>query len=50
VHLQPWCKTTIQPYFALLVIVKNEDYESWQPALISDKDLYEAKNMAEKSY
>jgi phosphoribosylglycinamide formyltransferase 2 len=27
------------------------DYqESWQPATILDKDLYEAKDMAEKSY
>jgi phosphoribosylglycinamide formyltransferase 2 len=26
------------------------DQESWQPALISDKDLYEAQDMAEKSY
>jgi phosphoribosylglycinamide formyltransferase 2 len=24
--------------------------KSWQPALISDKDLYEAQDMAEKSY
>jgi phosphoribosylglycinamide formyltransferase 2 len=30
---------------------KNGDYqESWQPATILDKDLYEAKDMAEKSY
>jgi phosphoribosylglycinamide formyltransferase 2 len=28
---------------------KNGDYqESWQPATILDKDLYEAKDMAEK--
>jgi phosphoribosylglycinamide formyltransferase 2 len=32
-----------------LVTVKNGDYqESWQPARISDKDLYEAQDMAEK--
>jgi formate-dependent phosphoribosylglycinamide formyltransferase (GAR transformylase) len=30
---------------------EHGDYqESWQPALISDKDLYEAQDMAEKSY
>jgi formate-dependent phosphoribosylglycinamide formyltransferase (GAR transformylase) len=30
-----------------LVTVKNVDYqESWQPARISDKDLYEAQDMA----
>jgi formate-dependent phosphoribosylglycinamide formyltransferase (GAR transformylase) len=30
-------------------LVIDRDYqESWQPALISDKDLYEAQDMAEK--
>jgi formate-dependent phosphoribosylglycinamide formyltransferase (GAR transformylase) len=42
-----------QSNFILCPIHRQErgDYqESWQPALISDKDLYEAQDMAEKSY
>jgi phosphoribosylglycinamide formyltransferase 2 len=45
------CCPKQQSYFVLhqSATDKNGDYqESWQPATILDKDLYEAKDMAEK--
>jgi phosphoribosylglycinamide formyltransferase 2 len=50
--LRYYCLFKQQPYSLFCVLLatdKNGDYqESWQPARISDKELYEAQDMAEK--